>query len=150
MSKEERLQIKVAVYVALERDGSFYFLRRKNTGWQDGMLTLPSGHVDRGEYPSDAAVRELAEETGIVVEPEQLELLGTVYRRDRYVDFYFVAHDWTGEPELAEPEKASEGIWTTPDRDDLIDGGAEVMTALLDGAGFVEYTNEDYEPPISS
>jgi len=145
MSSEERLKIKIAVYVALERDGMFYFLRRKDTGWEDGKLTLPSGHVDKGEYPSDSAVRELEEETGISIDIDQLELLGTVYRRDKYVDFYFVAYDWIGEPEVKEPDKASEGVWTTPDSEDLIEGGSEALLALLDGAGYVEYTNSDYE-----
>lgn len=146
MSNDERILLKVAVYIALERDGELFFLRRKNTGWQDGMLTLPSGHVDKGEYPSDAAVRELEEETGIKVTHEDLELLGVVYRRDKYVDFYFMVHDYEGEPVLNEPDKASEAVWAKPDeRDDLIEGGTEALVNLLAGAGYVEYTNDDYE-----
>src|SRR4051812_18676217 len=37
-------------------------------------LELPSGHVDPGERPEDAARRELLEETGFAA--EELELLG--------------------------------------------------------------------------
>jgi 8-oxo-dGTP pyrophosphatase MutT (NUDIX family) len=46
------------------------------------LWSLPKGHVEAGESPADAAVREVAEETGItgrVVAP-----LGTI-------DFWFVA-----------------------------------------------------------
>ncbi len=37
--------------------------------------TFPSGHVDEGEDPADAAARELAEESGCVVDADNLELI---------------------------------------------------------------------------
>ena len=46
------------------------------------VLALPKGHVDPGETPIEAAVREVREETGIVAEPDgcrlaaPLELVG--------------------------------------------------------------------------
>jgi 8-oxo-dGTP pyrophosphatase MutT (NUDIX family) len=40
------------------------------------MWCFPGGGVERGEEPVDAAVRELAEETGVVVEPDDLTDLG--------------------------------------------------------------------------
>lgn len=41
------------------------------------VLELPAGGIDRDEMPGACARRELAEETGYVGEPADLELLGT-------------------------------------------------------------------------
>ena len=35
----------------------------------NGLWSLPSGAIDPGETPTDAAVREIWDETGIVAEP---------------------------------------------------------------------------------
>lgn len=43
----------------------------------DGKLVLPGGHVEKGESPLEAAVRELAEETGISAQEHELSHLGT-------------------------------------------------------------------------
>lgn len=43
----------------------------------NGRVTNPGGHIDEGEEPVIGAVRELEEETGIVVSPEELISLGS-------------------------------------------------------------------------
>lgn len=49
-----------------------------------GEWTLPGGHIEIGEEPETAAARELAEETGVTVNPDALDLLDatTVPPRD--------------------------------------------------------------------
>jgi 8-oxo-dGTP diphosphatase len=65
---------RVAAY-ALCSDGDAILLTRiaqGATASSDGMWTLPGGGVDFGEHPRDAALRELAEETGLTGEIEEL------------------------------------------------------------------------------
>lgn len=108
----ERLKVKVAVYMILVNSkGKVLFGRRSNTGWQDGRLSLPSGHVDPGELPTQSALRELHEEVDIKVELSQLEIKHIAYRKDNYIDFYFLIKDWTGNPTIMEPSKCSELLW---------------------------------------
>jgi 8-oxo-dGTP pyrophosphatase MutT (NUDIX family) len=52
---------------------------------------VPKGHADPDERPIDAALRELVEETGIVLPPERLKDLGRfLYRRDKDLHLFAV------------------------------------------------------------
>lgn len=48
-----------------------------------GRRALPGGGVDRGETAQAAAARELLEETGVIVDPAALALVGVYDRPDR-------------------------------------------------------------------
>lgn len=77
-------------------------VRRAATGWEVAMVRagrnwgLPKGVVEPGESAVEAALREIAEETG--VDPGHLRLLEQlpgsdyVYRRDRRLVFKHVDH----------------------------------------------------------
>lgn len=114
-TKAPRHTVRVAVFVFLERDGKVFLMRRFNTKWAAGLLTLPSGHVELGERIVDAAVREVKEEAGVTVKPEDLEFMHVHYVQDIYSSFYFRATQWEGEAYCAEPELCSEVLWEPVD-----------------------------------
>ncbi len=53
-------------------DGGKILLQRRDAGPRGGTWTFPSGYVDLGESPSEAAIREAREETGRDVVIDQL------------------------------------------------------------------------------
>lgn len=104
----------VAVYVFLRKDGHVYLMRRANTGYMDGVYSLPAGHVEAGESLLEAALRELEEETGVTARPDDVVMKHAMYRRcDRtYADYYYVCDRWQGEPAIMEPDKCDDARWT--------------------------------------
>lgn len=62
---------KVAVGVVVEQDGMIV-LGRRNHEPNIGRWSFPSGYLDAGELPEEAAVREVEEETGLKVAIERL------------------------------------------------------------------------------
>ena len=117
---KERNKAIPAAYLFLEKDGKFLTARRCNTGYQDGNYQVPAGHVDAGELPSEALIREAKEEIGIDISPDNVELVHASYRpkhdnTDNRVDFFFRVKKWSGEVENMEPNKCDDLKWVTLD-----------------------------------
>jgi 8-oxo-dGTP pyrophosphatase MutT (NUDIX family) len=109
----EHAGIPTGVHVLCEREGRVLLLRRAGTGFFDGLYSLPGGHVEQGESILQAAARELEEETGLQIAPDDLGWLGIIHRRSdtNRIDFFLRALRWQGEPVLCEPDKCSELGW---------------------------------------
>ncbi|MBA4741280.1 MAG: NUDIX domain-containing protein [Azoarcus sp.] len=105
--------IPTGVHVLIECDGRILLMRRAGTGFFDGQWSLPGGHVEDGESLCAAACRELAEEVGIFVVHDALEMLGVIHRKSdtNRIDFFLRASNWSGEPFIAEPDKCDALAW---------------------------------------
>lgn len=147
----ERHRSIVDVHLILRRNGKILMGRRANTGYGDGLLHLPSGHLELGESVVAGVIREAYEEIGVVVEPEALRCRHVMHRNDPTgydrVGFFFEADRWTGEPVNREPDKCSELVWVDPDAlpDDVIAYPAAAVTRIERGTVF---SLHGWETPI--
>lgn len=109
----DRQTAHLAAYLILERDGKVLLLRRYNTGWGDGMYSVPAGHVDVDEKIVTTMAREAEEECGIKIAEEDLEMVHVLHiNTDKdYICFFFSAKIWKGEPRILEPDKSDDMQW---------------------------------------
>jgi 8-oxo-dGTP diphosphatase len=70
---------KVAVAVLVKNDSQVLLVRRKFDPHK-GYWTMPSGFIDAGEDPLEAARRECLEETGLML--ENIHLLDVLYSQE--------------------------------------------------------------------
>ena len=83
----------------------------------NGYYGLPSGKVENGETYMQAAVREAKEEAGVEIKLKDLRYLHVTHRQEpemTWVDVYFEAKKWQGEPFNAEPNVHEKLDWLDP------------------------------------
>lgn len=125
----------------LDRGRVVLLQRGEGATFGQGLWDLPIGKADPGEAVTATAVRELHEETGLVVRPESLRLAHVVHGAwgvespNGFLTVVFVAHEWEGEPENREPAKHARVCWAQTD--DLPGGFVPsigvALRAYLDG-----------------
>jgi len=120
--KYNTAQPYIASYVILKNpEGKIAFLLRGNTSWMNGYYTLPAGKVEKNEPYTKAALREVYEEAGVKVSEDNLRHVLTMHRQEAedvdntWVDVFFEAVDYSGEPYNAEPHVHGELVWFDPD-----------------------------------
>ena len=101
----------------IERDGKVLLIRRAIEPFRDAW-DIPGGFLQPGEHPSDGAIREVREETGLVVELRMLLgiWMDTYASGDTQADTlncYYVAETVGGE--LRPSDDAAEVAWFGPD-----------------------------------
>jgi len=104
--------IKPSDYVtvlAQTKSEKVILLKQFRPAVEDYTFELPSGHIEKGETPSDAVIRELKEETGYIA--EEVVLLGEVIpdtgRLENRLWAYYIH---AVEPEYVSERDNNEGI----------------------------------------
>jgi 8-oxo-dGTP diphosphatase len=120
----ERYTVPIGVGLLLIKGEKILLMKRKNTGYADGMFGCPSGHLDPGEWMLDGMVREAKEEVGITISKKDLKFAHAFHKRPYgkgdlktgMVAIYFTVSKWKGKPINAEPDKCSGIEWYSIDR----------------------------------
>ncbi len=104
----------LAVDIIVERNGKVLLIKRKDAPYK-GEWAFPGGFIDYGkETIEQTAVRELKEETELIAELKDIELLGVASKPDRdprghVVALQFIVKKAEGEPKAA--DDAEEAEW---------------------------------------
>lgn len=148
----ERYKAFSAVFAILVREGEngkeILLQKRQNTGWQDGMWDMAaSGHVEEGESMTTAVCREILEEIGLRVSPEDVKAAYFCHHKGEgqngkvYYDGYFKVEKYNGEPKIMEPDKASDLKWWKLKElpEDMIKSRRADLERIFQGEFYGEY-----------
>ena len=111
--KKERFKLVVATHLFLIKNGQILLLRRFNTGYRDGQYSVPAGHLDGNEPSKIAMIREIKEEIGINIKPNNLKFVHLMHRLSEHerLDFFFTTKNWRGTPKIMEKNKCDDLKW---------------------------------------
>ena len=144
----------VGVILLLMRDGKVFLQKRESAdGWLNRYAPV-AGKVDDFELPSQAMIREAAEEIGITIQPENLRMACMVQwnalpdkhgQLKNYIEYYYQCDVFDGEPVIMEPEKASDiGFYALDQLPDKTVGSVNlVLDAIERGQYFLEWSGQD-------
>ncbi|MEU9080673.1 NUDIX domain-containing protein [Kitasatospora sp. NPDC048538] len=119
----ESMTLLVAAVIVHDLDAQRVVLLRRGprAKFAQGMWDLPVGKNEPGEPITETARRELREETGLVVAPEDLRLAHVIHGArgveapNGFLTVVFAAHRWSGDLVNGEPAKHSEVAWVSAD-----------------------------------
>ncbi|MGP9023041.1 NUDIX hydrolase [Streptomyces sp. BR1] len=153
----ERFAVPVDAHAALVRPGErgldVLLTRRAGGGYASGLWHLPSGHLD-GPHEDivDALVREAAEETGVIIEHEDVRSAVVVHHRSpggsSRIGYFGLATVWERTPYIREPHLCSEMAWYPLDAlpDDMVAYCRAGLDALRQGRHFAVHFQQPGDP----
>ena len=133
----------------LRQGGTLLCRRAADRSWYPGVWDLAGGHVEAGESPTAALVRELAEELAIVVEEPAGPELARITTSDFDMRVWLVDR-WTGDVVNASPGEQAEVRWFAADElaglDLAHDSYLALLTATLAGRTAAVSDCADHRP----
>ncbi len=117
---EEKI-VKVGVGVLIYNNKNEILLGLRKSKHGEGTWCPPGGHLEYGESFEEAGVRETAEETGLILNKQDLAICGVTndfFKESgkHYVTAILKTVYFLGEPVVKEPDKCAEWRWFPKDK----------------------------------
>ena len=141
---------KISVCIMLMEDDNVWLSRRSNTDYECGKYEFPSGHIETGETLYNGASRETLEETGVIVNPDDLEYIGCVDNNTsgNHINHLFKTSKFYGQPRLMEGEESDElvkrslsSLYENPDG--LSKDTLRFLIMLKEEASLISFTGKE-------
>lgn len=112
--------VKVGVAVLIWNEEGQLLMGKRKASHGEGTWSVPGGHLDFGESPEEACIREVREETGIELEEVQrlseYPYNNTMFPEGKqYITLWFHGMYTGGEIQAMEPDKCDEWIFCDTD-----------------------------------
>ncbi len=123
-------KILLKARLIVEEHGQILLL--KQTSKNGGKFTLVGGTVEDNEFARKALIRESREESGIILNTRDLQLVHTLHKKKNAITrivLYYKALQWTGDIQSQEPKKFKEVAWFPVD--DLPKGMSDTVRHAL-------------------
>lgn len=107
-----KTKILLKARLIVEDHGQILLL--KQTTANGGKFTLVGGTVEDYEFARKALIRESYEESGIVINTNDLQLVHTLHKKKDEITrivLYFKAIHWSGDIRTGEPRKFKKVAW---------------------------------------
>lgn len=139
---ESSNQVRVGIGCMVVRDGQVLLGKRKGSHGA-GEWAWPGGHLEFGESIEECVVREVAEETGLKVNPlHPLSVSNVIKYEKHYLDIQYLVAYVSGEPQVLEPEKVESWQWFPVDAlpEPLFEMSKRGLTAYKDNKGLAYFS----------
>lgn len=100
-----------AASVAIVREGKVLLIKRAYAPYQH-LWTLPGGRLDPGETIEQCAIREVAEEVGLVIRNPRPVLVQALGRDESYRLAVFATRDFSGQ--IRASDEVADHKWIDP------------------------------------
>jgi len=144
LQQPQKKQAKVGVSVLVKKGDRILLEKREHTSHGNGTWGPPSGHIDFGELPEQAAARETYEETGVKIDEVKFRVItNDVFEEEQqhYITIWFDANYVSGEPQVRSPQEESEVSWFS--WHDLPQPLFLPLQHLLEGKTYPSQTTQD-------
>ena len=134
-------EVRVGVGVIIKNSEGRVLIGRRISEYAP-YFSIPGGHLEEGESFEECGIREIFEETGLVIAPCDIKVIAVTNDLEtfsesgkHYISVILYTERFKGDPELKEPDKCEGWIWTDPENlpEPHFEASRKGISCMLDG-----------------